>query len=240
MNRLPAPIRILLVDDHPIVRAGLRSITTLDPRFQVIAEAASSEDAVRIALSEQPDVVLLDMRLGTASGIEVCRQIKSGLAHTKVLFLTSYVNNQLVLEALAAGADGYLMKENDVHRIASAIESLLRGETLLDPVANEMGQRAKQEVVCVNPLLHLTPQEGRVLAAVANGMTNIEVGQQLNLSPKTVRNYLANVFQKLGVNTRTQAAMIHTRWHQQRLSFHKDFIVKQPKTTEKWGQGATY
>lgn len=204
-------IRLLLVDDHPIVRAGLRTITDLDPRLQVVAEASSAAEAVEKARAHGPDLILLDVRLGDSTGMAACREIKAALPDVKVLFLTSFADDHLVLEAMEAGADGYLLKENDARRIVEAMGIILRGGTVFDPVVTRSLLRPKPAAE-PNPLLKLTQRELHVLAEVATGKTDKEVAEKLNLSVKTARNYLDNVFQKLGVNTRTQAAMLHARW----------------------------
>ncbi len=206
-----SPVRLLLVDDHPIVRAGLRSVTTLDPHLLIVGEASSAAETIEKTRDLHPDLILLDVRLGPSTGIDACRTLKSALPNVKILFLTSYADDRLVLAAMEAGADGYLLKQNDAHCIVDAIHTILSGRTVFDPVVANTLLRSRQPTA-PNPLLQLTQRERHVLAQVATGKTDKEVAQNLNLSVKTARNYLDSVFQKLGVNTRTQAALLHARW----------------------------
>jgi len=203
-------IRVLLVDDHPIVRDGLRRIQQLDPCLTIVAEAGTRKGAVEVARRERPDVILMDVRLPDGDGIEACREIKVFLPGTHVLFLTSYADNRFVLAAMEAGADGYLLKESGGERIVAAIRTLMDGGTVFDPVIarRALGRMAGTPA---NPLESLTPLEGRVLAEVAKGRTDKEVATELNLTPKTARNYVSRIFGKLNVRTRTEAALLYAR-----------------------------
>ena len=204
------PIRVLLVDDHPIVRDGLRHIQQLEPRLVIVAEAGTRRGAVEAAGRERPEVILMDVRLPDGDGIEACRQIKEVLPGTHVLFLTSYADNRFVLAAMEAGADGYLLKESGGERIVAAIRTILNGGTVFDPV---IARRAlgRTDGPSANPLESLTRLEGRVLVEVAKGRTDKEVANVLNLTPKTARNYVSRIFGKLNVRTRTEAALLYTR-----------------------------
>lgn len=203
-----ARIRLLLVDDHPIVRDGLRRIQETWPALQIVAEAGTGKGAVEAARRETPDLVLMDVRLPDGDGIEACREIKQFLPGTQVLFLTSYADNRFVLAAMEAGADGYLLKESGSHRIVAAIRTLRNGGTVFDPV---VARRAldRGSAPGARPLQSLTRLESRVLAEVASGKTDKEVAAALNLSPKTARNYVTRIFTKLKVHTRTEAALLH-------------------------------
>src|SRR5690349_14347121 len=130
----PDLIRLLIVDDHPVVRDGLRRIQDINPRLEVIGEAATAQAAVEIAQRLRPDILLMDVRLPDGNGIEACRRIKGLLPRVRILFLTSYADNQFVLAAMEAGADGYLLKESDAQRIIDAIYSIMQGGTVFDPV----------------------------------------------------------------------------------------------------------
>jgi len=199
----------MLVDDHPVVRDGLRRIQELEPRIRIIGDAATMQAAVESARRLQPDVILMDVRLPDGDGIAACRQIKSFLPEARVLFLTSYADNRFVLAAMEAGADGYLLKESGGQRIAAAIRTILDGGTVFDPVvANRMLGRPPG----THPLDSLSLLESRVLAELAGGKTDKEVAASLNLTPKTARNYVTRIFAKLGVHTRTEAALLHARF----------------------------
>ena len=209
-------IRLLLVDDHPVVRDGLRRISELDVHIQIIAEADTMLSAVVAARQHEPDVVLMDIRLPGGDGIEACRQIKDALPDTRILFLTSYADDELVLEAMEAGADGYLLKESGARRIIEAIHSILKGGIVFDPVAAR-GVLRQRRGESDNPLDRLAARERRVLAEVAQGKTDKEVAASLGLSTKTARNYLDRIFSKLKVHTRTEAALIFTRYSRKNL-----------------------
>ena len=207
-------IRVLIVDDHPVVRTGLRIITEVDPAIIVAGEAASATEAILAARRLRPDVVLLDVRLPDRSGLEVCRELKTDPGAPKVLFLTSFADNPLVLAAMQAGGDGYLLKDNEPRDIVTAIRTVLDGGTLFDPVVARAVDRELKSVLPVtptDPLGALSEQERRVLAAVADGKTDKEIASAMGLQPKTVRNYLDRVFEKLGVKSRTQAAVLFDR-----------------------------
>jgi two-component system response regulator DevR len=207
-------IRVLIVDDHPVVRTGLRIITEVDPAIIVAGEAASAAEAILTARRLRPAVVLLDVRLPDRSGLEVCRELKTDPGAPKVLFLTSFADNPLVLAAMQAGGDGYLLKDNEPRDIVTAIRTVLNGGTLFDPVVARAVDREVKSVLPItpkNPLETLSAQERRVLAAVADGKTDKEIASALELQPKTVRNYLDRVFEKLEVNSRTQAAVVFDR-----------------------------
>lgn len=210
---------VLIVDDHPIVRGGLRVIAEVDHSLEIAGEAANAAEALLAFRQLHPDVVLLDMRLPDRSGLEVCRELKAETTPPRVLFLTSFADNALVLDAMEAGGDGYLLKDNEPHQIAAAIRTVLRGGAVFDAVATrhvveelKNGQRRERK-----PLSKLSLQELRVLAEVAAGKSDKEVATALNLQVKTVRHYLDSVFEKLGVNSRTQAAVVFVQNQSERL-----------------------
>lgn len=208
----PEPIKLLVVDDHPVVRNGLRQIQELDAGIRVVGGAGTMQAAVAEACRLRPDLVLMDMRLPDGDGIEACRRIKAQNPQTRVLFLTSYADNNLVLEAMEAGADGYVLKESDAGRIVQAIHSIMRGGTVFDPVVARSVMSSLKKGDAVNPLESLAAQERRVLEEVAKGRTDKEVAAALGVSAKTARNYLDRVFAKLNVHTRTEAALLYSRW----------------------------
>jgi DNA-binding NarL/FixJ family response regulator len=213
MKSSPA-IRVLIVDDHPVVRMGLRIIAEVDAGIVVVGEAASASEAILAVANHRPDVVLLDVRLPDRNGMDVCRELKTRPGAPRVLFLTSFADNSLVLAAMQAGGDGYLIKDNEPRDIVAAIRTVLGGDMMFDPVVARAVDRELKSVLPVappDPLGALSEQERRVLAEVADGKTDKEIASALGLQPKTVRNYLERVFEKLEVNSRTQAAVLFDR-----------------------------
>ncbi len=201
-------IRLLIVDDHQVVRVGLRTMLERFPQFEVIGEAGSVRQAVEIAREAQPDVVLLDVRLGGENGFDVCRQLQTFEKDIHTIVLTSYADDAAVYEAIAAGADGYLLKEIGSDALVKAIEQVASGQSVLDPaVTNLVFSRVKQGGGASEDKLHiLSAQERKVLALVAEGKTNKEIAMAMGLSDKTVKNYFSNILDKLGLSRRSQAA----------------------------------
>ncbi|HWI35630.1 MAG TPA: response regulator transcription factor [Burkholderiales bacterium] len=197
-------IDLLLVDDHEMVRAGLRSLLAGVSEINIVGEAASVAEAVREAERLKPQVVLMDLRLPDGSGIDACRDILSARPQTRILFLTSYSDEEAVLATVMAGACGYLMKEIGQHALIRAITDAAAGRPILD-------SRSTQPVETKIKNVALSPQERRVLALVVEGKTNKEIAAALYLSDKTVKHYLSNACVKLGVSRRSQAAVIFAR-----------------------------
>jgi two-component system response regulator DevR len=202
-------VRLLIVDDHEVVRVGL---TTLLGRFQSI-EVVGEAGTVAAALAEtqrlSPDVVLLDIRLPDGDGFEACRQIQKTATETRVLILTSFADDDVVFQAIAAGADGYLLKEIDGEGLVKAIEKVAAGQSILDPaITRRVMGRVKNltEPVIKDKLDSLSAQERKVVALVAEGKTNKEIATDMGLSDKTVKNYLSNILDKLQFTRRSQAA----------------------------------
>ena len=204
-------IRLVLVDDHEVTRVGLKTLLGACPQFEVIGEAASAAEALEAVARLKPDLLLLDVRLPDGSGIEVCRRVQEMDVDTKVLVLTSYADDSLVFDAIAAGADGYLLKEIHADNLIQAIQDVVMGKSILDPAVTlrvlsrvrnpgSPGARNKLDV--------LSAQERRVVALVAEGKTNKEIGHQMGLSDKTVKNYLSNAMEKLKLTRRSQAAAL--------------------------------
>jgi DNA-binding NarL/FixJ family response regulator len=207
------PIRVLLVDDHQVLRLGLRTLFSEAGGFQVVGEAGTQAAAVTEAARLKPDVVLMDVRLPDGSGIEACREIRTACPETRVLFLTSYADDDAVLATILAGADGFLLKEISGEELRRAVKTVAGGQSILDPAVT---QRVLARVRSAPPVPdeqrdQLSPQEERVLALVAEGKTNKEIAVALDLSEKTVGNYLGNIFQKLRVTRRAQAAVYYTQ-----------------------------
>jgi len=203
------PIRLLLVDDHEVVRVGLKTVLTQQSGLSVVGEAGTMATAVQDALRLKPDVVLMDVRLPDGTGVDACRDILAACRETRVIFLTSYADDDSVLAAVLAGAHGYVLKEIDSAALIRAIQLVAQGQSILDPTVTERALRWLRGLGH-GPQLpgidQLSSQEERVLALVAEGKTNKEIASALGLSDKTVKNYLANVFQKLRITRRAQAA----------------------------------
>ena len=196
-----------------MVRLGLRTILGRDASIQVVGEAGTMAAAVEECLRLRPDLVLMDVRLPDGSGVEACREIRSARPQTRVIFLTSYADEDAVLATIAAGADGYLLKEIDGEGLLRAIKTVVGGQSILDPAITQRVLRQMQSLsrVADDESPELSAQEQRVVALVAEGKTNKEIAAALGLSDKTVKNYLANVFQKLHVTRRSQAAAYFVR-----------------------------
>lgn len=211
-----ANLRILLVDDHEVVRLGLKSLIERHAGFEVIAEAASQQEAVQKAVDYEPDIVLMDIRLAGGSGIEACEEIMTERPSTKVIMLTSYAEDEMLFSAIRAGAVGYVLKQVGGNDVIRAIESAARGEATLDPtltqrVFDEMRRSIKQDEATA--FSELTSQEMHVLALIAEGKTNREIAQALYLSEGTVRNYVSGILSKLQVANRAEAAAYAIKHH---------------------------
>lgn len=198
-------IRLLLVDDHEMVRAGLRALLGGTPGITIAAEAATVAEAIALAASVVPDVVLMDLRLPDGSGIDACREILSQRPASRVLFLTSYADREAAVSTVLAGAAGYILKDIGHQALLDAIRAVAAGGSVLDA---KLARVVADEVRSAS---QLSRQECRVLALVVEGKTNKQIGAALDLSEKTVKNYLSNAFQKLGVTRRSQAAVAFSR-----------------------------
>ena len=193
-------VRVLIVDDHEMVRAGLRTLLASRPGIEIVGEAAEPVQALSMATDLRPDVVLMDLRLGERSGVDACREILSACPSTRVLFLTSYAEERAHVSAILAGASGYLLKDIAHEALIDAIHAVALGRPVNEPeVRARVTDRLRHDE-------RLSRQEYRVLALVVDGKTNREIGAELHLTEKTVRNYLSNAFQKLGVTRRSEAA----------------------------------
>jgi two-component system response regulator DevR len=211
---VPRRIKLVIVDDSEVVRTGLRTLLGTEPDLLVAGEAANVASGVETVAKLKPDVVLLDIRLPDGNGIQACRQIVQRVPEARVLFLTSVIDDTIVDDAIRAGAHGYLLKEIDGRGLMHAIREVAAGRSILDPAVTA---RVMQLVKTggANPgrdaFASLSPQEKRVLALIAEGCTNKEVGVKLGLSEKTVKNYLSTVFEKLQVSRRAEAAVIYAQ-----------------------------
>ena len=205
-------IKVVLVEDSEVVRMGLATLLGTEPRLQIVGEAGSVAVGIETCTRVRPDVVLLDLRLPDGTGFEACRRILQLLPDTRVLILTSAVSDAMVDEAIRSGAHGYLLKEIDGRGLISAIRDVAAGKSILDPaVTARVMQIVKSGGTGRDALASLSPQERRVLALIAEGCTNKEVGVKLGLSEKTVKNYLSTVFEKLHVSRRAEAAVIYAQ-----------------------------
>ena len=202
-------IRLVLVDDSEVVRAGLRAVIGSSREIQIVGEAASVKSAVETVRACQPDVVLMDIRLPDGTGFDACRQITATVTTARVLFLTSVIDDELIANAIESGGQGYLLKEIDVPALHKAIIDVAAGRSILAPEAAERMFKMVKSGAKAADLDSLSPQEARVLALISQGKTNKEVGADLNLSEKTVKNYLANVFDKLHVSRRSHAVALY-------------------------------
>jgi len=201
--------RILLVDDHEVVRLGLKSLLERHPQFDIVGEAGSAREALEQVEALQPDVVVMDIRLPGTSGIEACEEIVNHHPNTKVIMLTSYAEDEMLFSAIRAGASGYILKQIGSDDLIKALEAVGRGEALLDPavtqrVFQEVRRAVKEEEA--SAFAHLSQQEKHVLLLVSEGKTNREIAKNLFLGEGTVRNYVSSILSKLGVNNRAEAA----------------------------------
>jgi two-component system, NarL family, response regulator DevR len=201
-------VRVYLLDDHEIVRRGLRELIELEPDIEIVGESGSAEEAVRRIPALRPDVAILDARLPDGSGIDVCRQVRAVDPKIAGLILTSFDDEQALTAAVLAGAAGYLLKDIHGSDLIEVIRSVAAGKKLLDEAAIAHVQENLSNGTSTDPRLRsLTPQERRILLHVAQGMTNRQIGAELFLAEKTVKNYITAVLAKLGMERRTQAAV---------------------------------
>ena len=202
-------VRVLIVDDHEVVRVGLRTLLNRVETIEVVGEASTPEEALEKTRALQPDLVLLDVRLGDANGFDACREIQKLDRDVKVLVLTSFADDNVIVEAISAGADGYLLKEVNQAALVSAIEKVASGQSILDPAVTGR-VFGKVQSLMQNPggnkLSLLSAQERKVLALVAEGKTNKEIAAAMGLSDKTIKNYFSNILDKLQMTRRSQAA----------------------------------
>ncbi|HXF59980.1 MAG TPA: response regulator transcription factor [Caldilineaceae bacterium] len=212
-------LRVLLVDDHLVVRLGLRALLESEPHIAIMGEAGTAADAVQLASQLQPDLVLMDIRLPDRSGISACQEIRQRWPQIQVIMLTSYADEELVLEAISAGAAGYVLKDLDAGELLRAIHAVAQGDALLDPSITQKVlarvRRAEHESQ-VAAFRALSERERQILMLVADGKTNAEIANELILSEKTVGNHVSAILSKLGVTNRIEAATYAVRHHLER------------------------
>src|SRR6266568_2827757 len=210
------PLRVLVVDDHEVVRQGLVALLNRRPGFQVVAEAGTVEEAMAQARRHQPDLVIMDVRLPDGSGVEACRDIRAELPATRVVMLTSFPDDEAVFSAIVAGASGYLLKQIRARDLVAALEAVARGESLLDPAVTEKVLERVRRIAtggATDELAALTAQEQKILLLVAEGKTNKEIASEIFLSDKTVKNYVSSILSKLNLERRAQAAAFVAKHH---------------------------
>ena len=203
------PLRLLVVDDHEVVRPGLVALLDRREGFRVVAEAGTVAEAIDQAKRFEPDIVVMDVRLPDGSGIEACREIRAERPATRVVMLTSFPDEEAVLSAIVAGASGYLLKQIRARDLVTALETVARGESLLDPAVTEKVLERIRRIATgtyTDELAGLTSQEQKILKLVAEGQTNKEIAAEVFLSDKTVKNYVSSILSKLNLERRAQAA----------------------------------
>jgi two-component system response regulator DegU len=205
-------ITVILIDDHPIVRAGMRAVLNNATDLRVVAEGASGVDALRLVAEHRPDVLVLDVNLPDVNGVEVTRRLRAQGASTAILVLTVHHDRQTVLGILEAGATGYVVKDDALETLVSAVRAVARGETWLSPeIARQVVARATQREPDIANALPLTPREIEILCLLAQGCDNATIAQKLVITTRTVQNAVSTIYAKLGVTSRTQAALVAIR-----------------------------
>lgn len=220
-------IRVLIVDDHEVVRLGLRGLLERADGIRVVGEAATADEAVRLAAQLQPDVVILDVRLPDRNGVEACREIRAERPETAVLMLTSYADDEALFQSILAGAAGYLLKQVRGQDLVSAIRTVASGGSLLDPaLTRSVFERLRRPAD--DPIAELTEQERRILELIAEGKTNREIAAIVYLSDKTVKHYVSSILAKLEVARRSEAAAIWARHRAGQGTSSKPVVDRSP------------
>lgn len=205
--------KVLIVDDHEVVRLGLTALLNQKEGFVVVGEAGNASEAVQKTLELEPDIIIMDIRLGEESGIDACRQIKDVKPDAKVIMLTSYADDEAVFASIMAGAVGYVLKKIGSNELLRALESIRRGEALLDPKVTEQVLKRMQDLAAHQNKEEglLTEKEQKIILLIAEGKTNREIAEVLFLGEKTVRNYVSNILSKLDLCNRSQLASYATK-----------------------------
>ncbi|MFE0561152.1 response regulator [Priestia megaterium] len=202
-------IKILIADDHHVVRKGLVFFLQTQPDLEIVGEASNGEEALKLATSLEPHIVLMDLSMPVLDGIEATKELKKQVPHIQVMILTSFSDQDHVIPALEAGASGYQLKESDPDELVAAIRKLMNGENQLHPkvTTHLLTRLTKSSEKKVNFIDHLTKREKDVLKEIAKGKSNKEIGTSLHITEKTVKTHVSNILSKLGVQDRTQAAL---------------------------------
>jgi len=210
-------IRVFLLDDHEVVRRGLRELFEAEEDLEVVGEAASAAEAMEQVLGSRPQVAVLDVRLPDGDGVEVCRDLRSTMPELKCLMLTSFADDEALFSAILAGASGYVLKQVKGSDLVSAVRHVASGGSLLDPaLTRQVVERIRGEQVQDERLARLTGQERKILGLIADGKTNRQIADELYLAEKTVKNYVSNLLSKMGFARRTEAAVYATRLSQRK------------------------
>jgi len=206
------PIRVFLLDDHEIVRRGVRDMLEASGDITVVGEAGTAAAALARIPAVRPDVAVLDVRLPDGDGVTVCREIRSRMPEVACLMLTSFADDDALMDAVLAGASGYVLKQIRGTDLVGAVRTVATGQSMLDSrAASQLMARLRGQSARPDPLAGLTPQEKRILELIGAGLTNRQIGEQLFLAEKTVKNYISGLFAKLGMERRTQAAAYAAR-----------------------------
>lgn len=220
-------IRVFLVDDHEVVRRGVAALLQVEPDIEIVGEAATVAQALTRIPATLPDVVVLDVRLPDGSGIEVCRQLHEAAHPIRSLLLTSYDDDEAVQAAVLAGAAGYLLKEVAGNRLVEGVRRIAAGQSLLDPAITELVLRRLREPEDLDPRIsQLTPREREILVRIAEGMTNREIGAELYIAEKTVKNAITTLLAKLQMQRRTQVAVFVVE-HREELHEQYEHMLQQ-------------
>jgi DNA-binding NarL/FixJ family response regulator len=206
------PIKVFLLDDHEIVRQGVRDLLEVQPDIQVIGEAGTAASALARIPALRPDVAILDVRLPDGDGVRVCRDIRSRMPEVACLMLTSVEDDEALFTAIMAGAAGYVLKDIHGTDLVAAVRTVAGGQSMLDPrAASQLMARLRDTTTKHDPLEGLTSQQRRILELIGEGLTNRQIGERMFLAEKTVKNYVSGLFQKLGMERRAQAAAYAAR-----------------------------
>jgi DNA-binding NarL/FixJ family response regulator len=209
-------VRIYIVDPHEIVRVGLRTLLDADPEFKVVGEAASKQEALINIFRFKPDIVILDLRLQDGSGMDAARELLNACATLRIVFLSNSLEDETLLAAVASGADGYVLRDAEAETVLHALRTVAQGQSYLDPRVTHHTFAYLRKLADRTPdtiRLPLSPQEQRLLPLIAQGKTNKEIATELGLSDKTVKNYLASVYNKLHITRRSQAAAFYSKYY---------------------------
>ena len=211
------PIRVFLVDDHEIVRRGVRDLLEMDDEIEVVGEAGSVDEALRRVPACRPDVAVLDVRLPDGNGVELCRELRSANEELRCVILTSFGDDEALFDAIMAGASAYVLKQVRGSDLVDAVRRVGAGQSLLDPALTaRVLERIRKGHDEPDDAQRLTPQERRILDLLGEGLSNREIGERMHLAEKTVRNYVSNLLAKLGMNRRTEAAAYAARLDERR------------------------